>query len=53
MTAPSPLALIALPPNYAFERSARRHRERAASAQVHCAPAARCRPQWAAAQRGR
>jgi hypothetical protein len=38
-------------PNNAFERSVRRYRVRAASALVHCAPAARVQRQRAAAQR--
>jgi hypothetical protein len=40
-------------PNNAFERSVMRRRGRAASALVHCAPAARVMRQRAAAQRER
>ncbi len=40
-------------PNNAFERSVKRRRVRAASALVHCAPAARSRAYRAAAQRER
>jgi hypothetical protein len=40
-------------PNYAFERSVMRHRERAAGALVYCAPAARVMRPRAAAQRER
>ena len=41
------------PPNNAFERAVKRGHVRAASALVHCAPAARNRAHRAAAQRGR
>jgi hypothetical protein len=40
---------LRLPPNNAFERSVMRGRGRAASALVHCAPAARRRAHCAAA----
>ena len=44
---------LRLPPNYAFERTVKRHRVRAASAARHHEPAARSGRHRAAAQRER
>jgi len=56
MTGLSRVKAVGLPmrsPNNAFERSVMRHCRRAASALVHCAPAARIKHRRAAAQRER